>query len=127
MSLLRELVCENEDQIDAIPLMEALEEAVRTTDLRSKGGLTKAVGGAKELFAQNPSLAIGAAAMAVSAFAEYEKNKRNTIRLHAKTDYEKKMMTSIADALKQSGKFKLHKIKFEGGGKTWVLRRVWTS
>ena len=129
MELLRELaepVIEKEE-VEAIPLMEALEEAVRNLGLSSPGGLTKAVGGAREFFAKNPALTVGAAAMAVAAFGQYQKNKRNTIRLHGKTPYEKKMMTSIVDALQKEGKFKVHRIKFEGGGKTWILRRKWMT
>lgn len=127
MDLLRELVQPEIEEIDALPLMEALEEAVRKMNLSHRGGLTKAVGGAKEFFKKNPGLTVGAAAMAVSAFGAYEKNKRNTIRLHAKTPYEKKMMTSIIDALQKGGQFKVQRIKFEGGGKTWLLRRKWMS
>lgn len=127
MKLLRELAQPEVEQIDALPLMEALEEAVRKLNMQHKGGLTKAVHGAKSFFKANPALTVGAAAMAVSALATYNKNKRNTIRLHAKTAYEKKMMTDIVDALQKGGKFKVHRIKFEGGGKTWILRRKWMS
>lgn len=126
MDLLRELTLTEQEDINAVPLMEALEEAVRSFGSNSKGGIEKAVGGAKEFFAKNPELAIGATALAIGAYAEYNKNKRNTIRLHAKTPSEKKMMTSIVDALQQNGKFKIHRIKFEGGGKTWVLKRAWS-
>lgn len=122
MSLLKELA--NIEDVKALPIMEALEESVRTLNLTSKGGLQKAVGGAKEFFTKNPVLAASAAAMAVSAFASYEQNKRNTIKLHAKSPYEKSMITSIVDALQKDGKFKVHKIKFENGGKTWIIKRV---
>ncbi len=128
MSLLRELTEYEQDPVDAIPILEALEESVRSLNLQQRGGKVKtAIKGAADFFKANPVLATGAAAMAVNAFATYKKNKRNTIRLHAKTAYEKKMMTSIVDALQKEGKFKIHRIKFEGGGKTWILRRKWMS
>lgn len=127
MDLLRELAHPEIEEIDALPLMEALEESIRSLNLQKAGGLEKAVGGAREFFAKNPALTVGAAALAVSAFGQYQKNKRNTIRLHAKTAYEKKMMTSIVDALQKEGKFKIQRIKFEGGGKTWILRRKWMT
>lgn len=115
-----------QQEIDALPLTEALEEAVRSLNTQSKGGKVNGmISGAKDFFKANPGLVTGAAALAVSAVSQYRKNQRNTIKLHAKTAYEKKMMTSIADALTKEGKFKLHRIKFEGGGKTWILRRKW--
>lgn len=119
MKLLRELADVNEE-IDAINITEMLEESVRTMKLASKGGLIK---GAKDWISKNPALSIGAAAMALHAHSNYEKNKRNTIRLHGKTAYEKKMMTDIADTLTKQGAFKLHRTKFEGGGKTLILMR----
>ena len=108
-------------------LMEALEESVRALNMQTKGGkIDSMIDGAKNFFKANPGLTVGAAALAVSAVSQYKKNQRNTIKLHAKTPYEKKMMTSIADALTKDGKFKLFRIKFEGGGKTWILRKRWT-
>jgi hypothetical protein len=125
MDLLRELT-ENDNTIEAIPLVEAIEESVRSLQLQQKGGkINPTLKGAKDFFKSNPGLVSGAAALALSAYGEYQKNKRGTIRLHAKTAYEKRMMTSIIDALTKDGKFKVQRIKFEGGGKTWVLRRKW--
>jgi len=127
MELLRELVESEQEEIDALPLMEALEESIRTLGLQHKGGKVNAmIGGAKDFFKANPGLVTGAAVLAVSALKQYKNNQRNTVKLHAKTAYEKKMMTSIADALQKEGKFKLHRIKFEGGGKTWILKRKWS-
>lgn len=128
MSLLRELTDYEQDPIDAIPLVEALEESIRSLQMAHKGGkLNPSIKGAADFFKANPGLTIGAAALAVGAYSQYQKNKRNTIRLHAKTHSEKKMMTSIVDALQKEGKFKVQRIKFEGGGKTWILRRKWMS
>ena len=118
-----------EDQIDALPILEALEDAlIEIQELQERAGIIKkGLGNAKDFFKANPGLTTGAAALAIGAMGNYEKNKRNTIHLHAKTAYEKKMMTSIIDALKKDGLFKIHRIKFEGGGKTWVMRRKWMS
>jgi hypothetical protein len=127
MELLRELIETDHDDIDALPLMEALEESIRSLNLQQKGGkVDSAIAGAKDFFKANPGLVAGAAVLAVSALQQYRKNQRNTIKLHAKTAYEKKMMTSIADALVKDGKFKIHRIKFEGGGKSWILKRKWS-
>lgn len=127
MKLLQELVESQEEPIDALPLMEALEESVRSLNMAKKGGKVNAmIGGAKDFFKANPGLVTGAAVLAISGLQQYRKNQRNTIKLHAKTAYEKRMMKSIADALTKDGKFKVHRIKFEGGGKTWILRKKWT-
>lgn len=127
MSILKELV-ESEDKIDALPLLEALEESVKTLRMQKKGGrVSQGLKNAQDFFKANPALTVGAAALAIGGLSAYQKNKRNTIHLHAKTAYEKKMMTSIVDALQKDGLFKIERIKFEGGGKTWVMKRKWMS
>ena len=88
-----------------------------------KAGGKVAVRGAGQFFKANPGLVIGAAALALDARGKYKRNKRNTIRLHAKDQYERRMMTSIVDALTRGGKFKIKRVHFQSGGKTWVLVR----
>lgn len=125
MKLLREFV-ETEQKVDALPLMEALEESIRTLQKNTRGGKVRSgIKGAKDFFKANPGLTTAAAVLAVDAFATYQKNKKNTIRLHAKTSSERKMMTTIVDALTKDGKFKIDRVKFESGGKTWVMKRKW--
>lgn len=121
MSLLKECLEINEDHIDALPLLEKLDEAVRELNLRKKGGLVNAKG-AKSLFKANPKLVTKAATLAINGLNDYNKYLRKTIKLHAKSAYERKMMTSIVDSMKNSGQFKVWRIKYEGGGKTWVMR-----
>lgn len=128
MKLLRELSQADTKDVGALPLLEALEESIRSLQMQKNGGkVNNTVKGAKDFFKANPALVVGAATLALDAYGEYKKNKRNTIRLHAKTPYEKKMMTSIVDSLTKQGTFKVQRIKFEGGGKTWVLQRKWMS
>lgn len=104
------------------------------SDLRSKGGKINnfqgargnnkgTIGGAKDFFKANPGLTIAAGAMALDAYGRHKTAKRNTVHLHARDAQERKMMTSIVDALQREGKFKIQKVKFERGGKTWTLRR----
>ena len=127
MNILRELIESTQEDVEALPLFEALEESIRALQLQKAGGkVNSAIAGAKDFFKANPTLAAGAAVLAVSALTKYRSNQRNTIKLHAKSAYEKKMMTTIVDSLKGSGKFKIHRIKFEGGGKTWILKRKWS-
>ena len=122
MDLLRDLVIGDEEN-DFFPLTEALEEAVKQWGQNKKGGI---IGGAQALFKSNPSLIAGAGALAILAHKAYRKAKRNTIQLHAKSPYERKMMTSVVDALTKSGSFKVKRIRFEGGGKSWTLKRSWS-
>lgn len=105
------------------------------SDLRAKGGKINQfkgargnnkgmIGGAKDFFKANPGLTVAAGAMALDAYSKHKKAKRDTVHLHARDAQEKKMMTSIVDALQKEGKFKIQKVKFERGGKTWTLKRA---
>ena len=121
MSLLKECLEINQDPIDALPLLEMLDESIRALNLQKKGGLVNAKG-AKSLFKANPQLVTKAATLAINGLNQYNKYLRNTVKLHAKSAYERKMMTTIVDSMKNSGKFKIFRIKYEGGGKTWTMR-----
>jgi len=123
MQMLKECYTLTQEQVDAIPLVEALEESVRELKLRKAGGAVKnSAVDLKGFFKDNKNLVGDAAVLALSSFNEYRKHRRDTIKLHAKSAYDKKMMTSIVDALKNSGKFKVQRIKFEKGGKSWILK-----
>ena len=122
-----QLLCEltntiNEKQTNYILLTEAINEAVRSLKLNKRGGKITPRN-AKDFFKANPSLTVAAGALAVSAYSSYKKNKRNTIQLHAKDEYEKRMIRDVVDSLTSSGKFKVQRVRFEHGGKTWVLKR----
>ena len=121
--MLKELI-EHDEQINALPLFEAIEESVRTLQLQTKGGIVKPkMKGAKDFVGKNPLLAVGAAALALNALGQYQKNKRNMIKLHGKTHHEKKLMTDIVKKITADGLWSLHRVKFEGGGKSWYLER----
>lgn len=122
MGILREAILEEQPQ--DVDIIHLLNEGIKTLDLFSQGGKV-VVDGAKSLFKANPGLVIGAAALALSAYKTYEKNKNNTVRLHAKDPYETKMITSIVDSLTDKEKFVVKQIKYEHGGKTWILERKW--
>lgn len=107
---------------DALPILEALEESIRQLNLQSKGSIIKPKD-AKDFFKTNPKLATDASVLAIGTISQYGNIQKNTIKLHAKSAYERKMITSIVDALKGGGKFRVHRIKFEGGGKTWIMKR----
>ena len=114
MNLLRELT---EEKSDHMPIMEAVEAALEEAKVGVKGS-------AKNFFSANQKLVVGAASMAVSAKAAYQRNKKFTVSLHAKDAYERRMITSIVDALTKAKKFKVVRTKFQSGGKTWVLKKV---
>jgi len=110
MTLLREL-WDNKP----IDLTEGIMEAANKV-----GGLMPDNG-----FSQpNQKLVAKAAKMAVNSYYAYSKNKRSTIRLYAKSPYERKMMTTVVDALLSTKKFKIEKTRFTDGAKEWTLRRL---
>lgn len=121
MELLRELI---EEYSEHIPLMEAIGRSVRSLSMMKAGGKIAAKG-AGDFFKANPALVVGAATLALDAYGKYKRNKRNTIRLHAKDPYEKKMMRDIVDSLTKSGKYKVERMKMEHGGRTWILKKKW--
>jgi len=125
MDLLRDLI---EIKSDHVPIMEALR-SLELIEENTRGGkiVPRAIKGAKAFFNANPSMVVGAAAMAVGAYAQYKRNKRNTITLHAKDAYERRMMTSVVDALTKQNAFRVVRTKFSGGGKSWQLKRVGAS
>lgn len=91
----------------------------------TRGGMIrKGMAKAGKFMNANPSLVVGAAALAVAAHGAYKRNKRNTISLFAKDAYERRMMTSIVDALISQNKFRVVRTKFQQGGKSWILKRV---
>lgn len=121
MNILRECLEMNQETIDALPLLEKLDDTIKYLNLSKKGGFV-GVKGVGDLFKANPKLVTKAATVAVTGLNQYNKYLRKTIKLHAKTAYEKKMITTIVDAMKESGQFTVFRIKYEGGGKTWILR-----
>ncbi len=124
MDLLRELSSEQPD--NAVPIMEAIQAVC--SSLLIEGKRTSAgkvnVPGSKDFFNNNTGLVVGAAAMAISSQRAYQHNKRGTFTLHAKDAYERRMITRIVDSMVQSKKFKIARTKFQGKGKTWVMKTV---
>ena len=121
MKLLQELVEEKEIDYSTI-----IEEAIRQyPGLRNKRGgrIQSAVKGAAKFF-RNPLVAATGAVMAINAYDQYQKNKRYTTRFFAKTPAERKMYKEIIQMMTQSGKYKLKKTKYVGGGREWILKRV---
>ncbi len=126
MSLLQECIEINQEQVDALPVLEMLDESIKQLGLQSAGGIAphrlvqgKAI---RDMFKTNPKLVTKAATLAINGLNQHNKYLRKTIKLHAKSAYDRKMMTSIVDALKGTGQFKVWRIKYEGGGKTWVMK-----
>ncbi len=121
MKLLVELIEETEIDYSSI-----IEEAIRQyPGLRNKRGgkIQSKIAGAAKFF-KNPLVAATGAVMAINAYDAYKKNKRYTTRFYAKTPAERKMYKEIIQMMTQSGKYKLKRTKYVGGGREWVLRRV---
>jgi len=108
MKLLKELIIKEDEIVD---LTEAM------------AGVVKQAGG---FLTRNPGLAIGAAAMAMSAYSKYKKNKKYTTRLFAKTPEEKKLYKAIINDLMKTGHYKKVREKYVDGGIMWELKRTGT-
>jgi len=121
MDLLREIT--EEYNSDVLPLMEAISKSVKELKLTKKGGTVtnKMV---KDYIKANPKLTAAAAMHAVAAYQQYKTNKRNTVKLFAKTPYEKRMITNVVKSMLDSKKFKLHRTRYAEGGKYWELKQV---
>ena len=103
---------------------DVLQVRAKPMHENTRGGMIrKGLGKASKFMRANPALVVGAAALAVAAHGACKRNKRNTISLFAKDAYERRMMTSIVDALTKGGKFRVVRTKFSGGGKSWILKR----
>lgn len=122
MSLLHELSCEPSDE-PVIPIMEAIKAVCSTLLIEGRAGKVN-FKGTGDFFNNNTKLVVGAAAMAISSSKAYQHNKRGTFTLHAKDAYDKRMITRIVDSMVQSKKFKIARTKFQGGGKTWIMKAV---
>ena len=78
----------------------------------------------KKFFNNNRELVQNASVVAVSKFADWNKNTRKTVTLHAKDANERRTIGNIVDALVQSKKFKIQKLKFHGGRKMWIMKKT---
>ncbi len=121
MEFLKEIT--EEYSVDAIPLMEAISQSIKELKLMKKGGkvTNKMI---KDFVKANPSLTASAAMNAISAYQQYKTNKRNTVKLFAKSPYEKRMIKRVVDSMIDSKKFKLHRTKYADGGKYYELKQI---
>lgn len=124
MKLLQELSLESTStEGDHIRIVEAVEAACSFLMENQSGGKVTPKGG-RSFFNANPGLVAGAAAMAINAEHQYRRNLNMTFTLHAKDPYERRMITSIVDALASSKKYKIKHTRYTNHGKTWVLQPV---
>lgn len=127
MKILKELL-NNTERDEEFPLMESLYAAVDSL-VEEDGRIDErhrnhANARFKKFFNSNKELVKDASVVAVSDFAKYNKNTRKTITLHAKDAFERRTIDSIVDALVHSKKFKIHKMKFHGSKKIWIMKKV---
>lgn len=123
MKLLQELT---QPEVIEVNLTEAFTTAVKQLDLLSRGGKINMKGNAKDFFNANPTLVVGAAALALNAYANYKASTRNTIKLFAKDAYEKKMITDVVKTLLKTKRFRLLKTNYAQEGQYWELVRFHT-
>jgi hypothetical protein len=124
MGILTELTTEYSDE--PLPIVEALTEAVKKLSFnQSKSGAVKGIKDAAGLYAKNKGLAVKAISNAVDAYSKSKSTTlRHTIKLHAKTPYEKRMVKDIVNAMTKKGDYKVYKSSYKNGGKEWELRKV---
>lgn len=122
MSILRELTTEYFDE--PLPVIEALTEAVKELSFKQrKGGPIKGLKDAAGLYAKNKGLAVKSITKAVNAYANSkETTLRHTVKLFAKSPYEKRLVKDIVDAMTK-GDYKIYKTSYKNGGKHWELRK----
>lgn len=90
----------------------------------SRGGkLSSAFSKGAAAIKANPGLAALGAGLAVAGIASYNKNKRNTVRLFAKTHQERQMYKKIVNDLMRTGGYKKVREKYAGGGYMWELKK----
>jgi len=124
MSILHELTTEYFDK--PLPIIDALNEAVRKVSLKqTKGGPVKGIKDAAGLYAKNKGLAVKSITNAVNAYTNSkETTLRHTIKLYAKSPYEKRMVHDIVSAMTKKGDYKIYKTNYRNGAKHWELRKV---
>jgi len=124
MKTLKELSDKTNFDVE-FPLMEALyamESELSGNPLDEGTGHANAR--FKKFFSSNKELVKDATVIALSDFATYNKNTRKTITLHAKDAHERRTIGNIIDALVSSKKFKIHKTKFHGSRKMWIMKKL---
>lgn len=121
MELLRELITEY--NLETIPLMEVISQAVRELKLMKKGGKVsnKMV---KDFMKSNQKLTVAAAFNAIASYKPYKTNRRNIISLYAKSAYSKKLIRKVVDAMIDSKLFKIHRERYSEGGKFYELKQI---
>ena len=124
MKTLKELSDKNNFDVE-FPLMEALYAMeAELSDQPLEESQNHANARFKKFFNGNKELVKDATVIALSNFADYNKNTRKTITLHAKDAHERRTIGNIIDALVVSKKFKIHKMKFHGGRKMWIMKKI---
>ena len=127
MKTLKELNDKSNFDVE-FPLMECLmawaEEVMGDDIIEEARHPNHANARFKKFFNSNQELVKDASVIALSDFHNYNKNTRKTITLHAKDSFERRTIGNVVDALVTSKKFKIHKLKFHGTRKLWILKKV---
>lgn len=124
MKTLKELSDKRNFDVE-FPIMEALYAMeAEISDAPLNEAKNHADARFKKFFSSNKELVKDASVIALSNFADWNKNTRKTITLHAKDAHERRTIGNIIDALVSSKKFKIHKTKFHNSRKMWIMKKV---
>ncbi len=100
----------------------ALDERISVRN--SGGGLVSAsLRKGAAAIKSNPGLAALGAGLAVASYTAYSRNRRNHLRLFAKTHREKQMYQKIINDLMKTGGYKKIRERRAGGGWLWELKK----
>ena len=119
---LKEEIIAEDDNYCVIAVNEAY--GTRFSVRPTRGGAVRgalAKGAAK--IKSNPGLAMAAGMLAVAGISAYNKNKRNTVRLFARSYQERQMYKKIVADLMRTGGYKKVKEKYADGGYMWELKK----
>lgn len=122
MKLLKELIIEENSTDDAINLMEAMSLSVKELNLIKKGKVLSDRELKKFMKSKN-KLVTAAAIDALAKYAQMKTNRRNILKLFARTPYEKKMVKQIVDELIKTKLYKLYRKRYAEGGMYYELKR----
>ena len=123
MKTLKELSDKTNFDVE-FPLMESLYAMIDelSDDVLEEG--VSADARFKKFFNSNKELVKDASVLAVSQYAQWNKNTRKTITLHAKDAHERRTVGNVVDALVKSRKFKIQKLKFHNRHKIWIMKKI---
>lgn len=96
-----------------------------STPNASNKSIISSLGKSAWSFFKNPVVAGVTIGWALNTLDDYNRNKKDTIKLHARTGEERVYFKKMVDEMLASGKYTLIKSKNVSGAYSWTLKRKW--